>query len=338
MKKAITIPLLLIFAAFHPSCAKAQIQLSTDDLCRKGQFHMAIDTIGNFDPGTPGPNKVWDFSNLKKHTIFQYSIVDYNGNGSGNDANLAKVDGTDTFEYILKSGSELFRIIPLQDFDKVVYQKQRTFSCPLKYNDVINDSVIMIALHPGIIFGMPSYDSIRLTYKTIYTCKSDAWGVLKLPTSDLNTIRLKSESRTIAWLEGKNGSQAYTILHAYDYDESTIEYTWFAKDKGNYVAAYNPEDAEVQYMVSAVLSSGSLQKNIDIVIANPIGDEMKIRNTGGSNCRISLFDMSGKLVFSEMIQSYSEQAINTAGLLSGVYYVEIYNIETQNIQIEKLVK
>ncbi|PIF44036.1 putative secreted protein (Por secretion system target) [Chryseobacterium sp. 52] len=74
-----------------------------------------------------------------------------------------------------------------------------------------------------------------------------------------------------------------------------------------------------------------------IIFPNPTYDEFFVGNleTSSKDVQIKMFDMSGKLVFSDARNSQSKKAISTKGLQKGVYMVHIK--QGEKAQTEKLI-
>lgn len=70
---------------------------------------------------------------------------------------------------------------------------------------------------------------------------------------------------------------------------------------------------------------------------NPTYDEFFVGNIDKSkeDVKITMFDMSGKLVFSDSRESTSKKAVSTRGFQKGVYMVHIK--QGDKTQVEKLI-
>jgi hypothetical protein len=330
---------LLICIVFCSAKANAQIQLTSDDVCFNGSFQMALDQTGGFDPGTPGENKIWDFSKLKSQSTFKFKIAPYNGKGNGNESTQVKIDGKDTYNFYQKTGTEMFEVIELNEFNTVYYKKLKTYHFPMAYNSVQNDSFTLVSNFAGAALGMFSYDSIRLTYTMTYLSKADAWGTLKLPTSDFNTLRIRSEMRMLLKVEGKKDTLSlYEVLPDYADADTVTEYNWYGKGKGNHLAIYRVEEDQMQYMVSGVLSTNEVVTNKDIVLSNPLIDETIVGNNGNDDYLLSVYDIHGKLVYTLKMHGHSQNIMNTGEWSAGLYNMQMLNLETQELVCRKLLK
>ena len=89
--------------------------------------------------------------------------------------------------------------------------------------------------------------------------------------------------------------------------------------------------------VSLAIDEAKVINNKFIVFPNPTYDEFFVGNIDKSSqeVKIKMFDMSGKLVFSDARESGSKKAISTKELQKGVYMVHIQ--QGDKIQTEKLI-
>ncbi|WP_185117648.1 T9SS-dependent M36 family metallopeptidase [Chryseobacterium sp. PMSZPI] len=105
------------------------------------------------------------------------------------------------------------------------------------------------------------------------------------------------------------------------------------------VANDQVEDLTVPQECNSALSTQDV-KTADqkfIIFPNPTYDEFFVGNIDKSNkeVKITMFDMSGKLVFSDSRESTSKKAISTKDLQKGVYMVHIR--QGDKAQVEKLI-
>jgi extracellular elastinolytic metalloproteinase len=110
------------------------------------------------------------------------------------------------------------------------------------------------------------------------------------------------------------------------------------------VANDQVEDFSVPVECSSSMSSSMLAgkeskiaNNKAIIFPNPTYDEFFVGNLDKSpqDVQIKMFDMSGKLVFSDTRDSQSKKAVSTKGFQKGVYMVHIK--QGEKIQTEKLI-
>jgi extracellular elastinolytic metalloproteinase len=99
------------------------------------------------------------------------------------------------------------------------------------------------------------------------------------------------------------------------------------------------ENFDIPAECNTVLATQDLQKTDGkfIIFPNPTYDEFFVGNldTSSKDVQIKMFDMSGKLVFSDARDSQSKKGISTKGLQKGVYMVHIK--QGEKAQTEKLI-
>lgn len=336
--KTTCLRILLIITCWS-TAAIAQIQLEPNDIFATGTYRMTSDKSTIIDPGTPGTDKIWAFNTLKNQSPFEFQITNMQLTGNGNEANLVKVNGTDTFEYILRTDTVIYQVMPLADFDIITYEKLKIFNIPFGYNHEIRDSVVKVLIHSGVKLNMPAYDSIRINFKTITNSKADSWGLLKLPMMEYNALRIKTEINNIARVEGKTGNQPYSPLPDFDVDEYILDYYWYAKDKGTYVATYNPESKTMQYLVSAMLTSPVISNEItEIEIVNPMDNLLQLNNPGKDTYHVVLYDLFGRVVLTESILAHENKSFETSAFFGNSFILALYNQQNKNIVHKKLIK
>ncbi|AKK72367.1 hypothetical protein OK18_06710 [Chryseobacterium gallinarum] len=105
------------------------------------------------------------------------------------------------------------------------------------------------------------------------------------------------------------------------------------------VANDQVEDFTVPQECNSALATQDvkLTDNKFVIFPNPTYDEFFVGNIDKSNkeVKITMFDMSGKLVFSDSREAASKKAISTKELQKGVYMVHIR--QGDKIQVEKLI-
>lgn len=316
--------------------AYSQITLSAYDVLYEGQYNMALDT--GFLPGSAGTGKVWDFKSLKPRNPFKYKIVRHEDNGDGNTSNLAKIDGPDTFAFYFNNGSTCDEIIDLQNFDKVEYWALKRFSYPFGLNDELEDSFRFDTYIAGIDFGLPAYDSLHLSFKMVSKTKVDAWGTLQLPSGDVQSLRIASETSSNVMVFGKTIGKAYQRIHSFDENDTERVYQWYGKGKGGALATYHFNTREMEYRVSATLPIKDVKIRSDLQIANPVSEVLHIRNTGLSSFNIRLIDMRGVGVLTGVVLSECDTDFNLISLNKGMYILQMQDLNTGSITYEKIVK
>lgn len=335
MKKITTIIYLTALVLFTTK-TNAQVSLSSDDIYSKGTYQMTTDTSHGFDVGTPGSGKTWDFSKLKSHLPNEVVVAPFSD--ASIDANLVEIEDGDTSMHLKKTNTTLHMLMDSDGSGN--YQKLRLFNFPLNYNSSNSDSLKSIMYFSGDDFEMPLLDSIRMTSTIASTAKADAWGTVKLPMGNFDALRIKNVFKYSFAAEGKIGSFPYTKIPGFEESGSSIVYLWYSKSKGYYLANYDEEYDEMSYMVSGLLSVKNEEpKGIkEVIISNPIMNEIKLNNTGHSSYLVTLIDLNGKQIFSQKIDRNSTELIDAGNLNSGIYTVQLLNMETKTLTYQKLIK
>ncbi|PCJ63897.1 MAG: hypothetical protein COA58_14800 [Bacteroidetes bacterium] len=316
---------------------QAQIQLSADDIYQEGNFKMTLDVSGGFASGAVGANSTWDYTSLNKNQNLTFEIRPYQS--SLNDANMVRISGKDTFQYIQKTTSDIFEIVPLQNFDVIAFEKLRTFSSPMNYQDSFTDSFAQVSYYTGAQLGLFSYDSIKLTYKNSIESLSDAWGEISLPSGNFQSLRIKTTELIKVRITGKKGGMGYEQIPGLDVDETYTDYKWYAKGKGYYLAKLDVENDLFTYMQSNSVSvQNQVLLDMSLCVQNPIQSEMKMHNIGQNTYNISLYDLSGRLIYTSEITPNSIKVYDSAVLPRGVYYLQLLNVESGTITVRKVLK
>jgi hypothetical protein len=327
---------LLLACSFHS--ATSQIQITTHDVYTPGIYQMGRDQEGGFDIGTPGGNKVWDFTKLKNEIPYEFQLTDYASKDKDNNANYAKIDGIDTFQFVKRSEYSLHYIRPVTNFSEVDYYRLQYLQFPMMYNSKVADSFGFTYYYKGADFGV-NKDSVRLIYKECLYTMVDAWGTLKLAHGDYNSLRIKSTIVSKMYMEGKSGSGPYEHVSGYDYDLTGTDYKWYANGQGTVLLSYSMEDDAMDFMVSASLAAPETKAvNNSLKFTNPMGDNWKLWNSGKDENLLQLFDGSGKLVSQHRLSANTDLTIPTSTLSEGLYYLESTNMQTGAKQGFKVIK
>lgn len=176
------------------------------------------------------------------------------------------------------------------------------------------------------------------TFKMVVSTNADAWGTLKIPMGSFNALRVKTETHIVVKMEGKTGKLPYVSIPGFDQDEIEPSYTWYTNNKGHYIASYYPLDDEMEYMVSSLSINNDISKNTDIKVNNPFNDQLTLKNNSNTNYLITLIDLSGKQIFNQKIEPNSTTTIDATQLPSGVYSLQLLNINNKTVSFQKLIK
>ncbi|PWN66885.1 metalloprotease [Chryseobacterium phosphatilyticum] len=212
----------------------------------------------------------------------------------------------------------------------------------------VNTNTAVIPHGVGFIWATMLWD---LTWKYIekYGYNSD---VLASPTSGnakalqivMNGLKLQACSPT--FIDGRDAILQADAVGNAGADKCMIWAAFAKRGLGvnasagvKTVANDQVEDFTVPQECNTTLATQDI-KNADtkfIVFPNPTYDEFFVGNIDKSSreVKIRMFDMSGKLVFTDSRESASKKAISTRGFQKGVYMVHIQ--QGDKTQVEKLI-
>ncbi|NUM31953.1 MAG: T9SS type A sorting domain-containing protein [Bacteroidetes bacterium] len=328
--------LLLVITSLFTFKLNAQIQITSDDIIVKGIYKMATDTAPSISLGTPGASKTWDFSGVKKVFTHDNIILPYTDNGSGIDANFVLVEDGDSNVYFKKTSSTLF----FMPGDAEENFKLTFMTFPFNYLSTSNDSVVETSVTTGDDMGFPLLDSVRVHFSIKYTSVCDAWGNVKTPVKTYESLRIKSDITTRFYAEGKIGNGNYTPIKDFGETDTEVQYIWLTKGGGFPVVTYRLGDNELEYIETSSLSSKEINKDNlkNVVVANPIGENLIIKNKGSENCEIIITDINGKTVLSATLHAGEEIKEDAAKLSNGIYIMNVKGKETNDTYNTKLIK
>ncbi|MEZ4804648.1 MAG: T9SS type A sorting domain-containing protein [Bacteroidia bacterium] len=335
MIKNLTRQVLLLGTFAFSLSSFAQIQLSADDILHIGIYETNIDVLDSMELGDAAPNQMWDFSSLQVQVPLQFEIRANQSNNSNDPSNLVRISNFDTFKHFYKTNSEISSIQTLQNIDTFVFMKLREYSVPMSYMQENRDSYTVIFDHAGSTIGLP-YDSIRIRIKVNVNSIADAWGQIKLPDMNADALRVHSSSRFYVTLEGKTGNGPFTLLPDYTEDDQTEEYIWFGKDKGSYLAKYDVESNQMEYLESYTLSVESKQVFSDLILPNPAHGMWNIQNTGEHTFHLHLYDMQGKLQWKSVLDANASQELDIHNLNTGIYILQLRDLKTNVSTTKKI--
>lgn len=274
-------------------------------------FEMFVaEDLQSLDPGTPGPDKTWDFSAIQP---ILYGITE---NVSANEAPHNSLFSTATHaSHHTGSVGEIWS-----------YYK----SAPAKYEELglvyVNITTVNMSTDPRTYLEFPyTYNkTITDTYRVnggisnSFTSTYDSYGTLKLPFGTFhNIIRQKNVEGTSVNYTYFNVNPVYAICTISE-NESSIT---MAKLIGDLGIKDNPSKAF--FSVSPNPTSGLIQLWFDTPINNPI--------------TLSVYDFMGKMVFNKNENLETTTQLDLQNLEPGIYFIKATteNQETATIKIIK---
>jgi hypothetical protein len=328
----------LIVAAFAE--LNAQITITRADFPEIGYMVInAVDDVTPVDPGQPGANQLWDFSNLTAVTLDSTIYTSPEGMPNAQnypEANIATNHNPGSYPYggynvnywnfsdqSLKGVADesLVNLFGTMFFafhiDYIPPAEQITF--PLNYGDAYSQDFTMdwiLAVRNGGI----TTDSSRTVSHVNMDCLVDAWGTIILPDGEFSALRVRetwnSVDSSFVWESG-----------AWAFDETTVsswtQYRWYANDVGE-VGYWNPDDRKgpgFSFFKSETLVG--LDEKISMadfeLYPNPASNQVRVRSEEAFD-RIEILDQAGRLFF----ETETMNSADLSALPAGTYLVRVF--------------
>jgi hypothetical protein len=330
--KNFTIIILLFLIGLSSKPLYGQIQLNSSDIYSTGSYKINR-AQGLINPRLAGENKIWDFSTLEKLQANTLKIEKYTDNGKGIDANLVEILNGDTTEFLKKTSNAIYTVTGNKEGG---FQNIKFIDFPCNYGMKQQDSALNISYY--FANGKDSLDSIRVTTKIYIQSETDAWGVLKIPFGEFNSLRLKIKISYQIKQEGKKAFRPYFELPGSFLADTFTNYQWYTQKMGNWLLYYH-DKRYVRYLdLEPVQTNIKTTLPVEINVTNPIGNSLEINNTGGDVYNISLIDMGGRQLIIGDLEASNNQSFDIASIASGIYFLKVENIQTKQIYLKKLIK
>ncbi|MCC6722403.1 MAG: T9SS type A sorting domain-containing protein [Bacteroidia bacterium] len=326
----------LLIVSFTIHFSYSQITISADDVFSKGNYKLAIDTSTNVSIGSSGTSKTWNFSNLKKHESRTSIVAPYSSNDPKNTANLVLIEDGDTSILIKKTNSNIKILFEAED----EYLQMNYFNFPLTYLSTSSDSIEKIFVSTGDDFGLPLLDSVRQHFITKIKTECDAWGSITIPSGTYNALRINYKFEIIDWAEGKIGNGSYYKIPNNEFKSSSSIFLWITNGKGFPIAIYDTSEKEFTYYESGILSNKFTEISVsnDLIVVNPVNENIIIKNNGGESYKLILTDICGKQIFEKEINADEELTQDASSLLKGTYILNVINKQSGKSSYIKLIK
>jgi hypothetical protein len=350
MKKQLLliIPLLILAAA----SLQAQITLNRADFPDIGYLVIrAEDNTTIIDPGSPGPNQVWDFSNLvatmldstyylsptglpgyekypEANVATQHNPGSYlNGGYNVNYWNMTsqRLQGVGDESLVNLFGTFYFAF----HIDYLPPATQLNFPFTFGGTNVQEFAIewITAVRNEGI-----TTDSSKTVSHVHMDCLADAWGTMILPDGSFPVLRVRetwsSVDSSFVWESG-----------AWAYQEDTIsnwtQYRWYANDIGE-VGYWNPDGSRgpgFTFFKSETLvgMDEPSREETFTLFPNPTYSQVQIQSDREYD-RVSLMDCTGKVL---MMADYAT-SLDLTGLPAGLYFIRVE--KGNKVSVAKLFK
>jgi hypothetical protein len=348
MKKQIfTMLLLLVFVIQGYS----QISISRADFPEIGNLVVsAVDNTSSIDPGQPGQNQTWDFSNL---TASSYDSTYYispagaphyqnypeanivsNHNPlqfpNGYNINYWNFSDTDIKGVADETLINLFGTFYLAMYIKYT-PPSSNLTFPFTYGSTKSETFIMYWITASRMDGITT-DSMKTVSHVALSCLVDASGTMILPDGSFPVLRAKetwnSTDTTYEW----NGT---AWVYSSDTVSSWNQYKWYANNYGE-IGSYNPSGKKANgftFFKSETLVGMENHKapNAFTLYPNPATSQVSI-SSGEPFDRIEISDNTGRTV----LVSGNQKTIDVSSLAAGAYIVRL--IKGNSVQTGKLCK
>jgi hypothetical protein len=330
----------------------AQITITWQDFPGVGTLVVnAVDESTVIDPGQPGLNQVWDFSNLVTTTIDStYYILPEGAPGYENypDANVATnhnpgsyPNGGYNVNFWNYSGSGIKAIADESlvnlfgsfyfAFHIEYIPRGSQVMFPYTYGSTSSQDFVMKWITAIRNEGVTT-DSSKTVSHVNMDCLADAGGTMILPDGSFQVLRVRetwiSIDSSYTWTSG-----------AWVYDSDTVsnwtQYRWYANDIGE-VGFYKPVSARANgftFFKSETivgLEEPSLADGFTIY-PNPASSWIKLDSKEKID-KVEIADNTGRI----SILSENHSAIDISKLSPGLYIVKVYS--ENNIISKKLFK
>ena len=349
----------LIFAALlllNTICAFAQITITAGDLPVIGLvIEQGNDTMpeSNLQPGGVGPG-AWDFTDLEDHETDEIYFRSPQGLPFADQfpgATTVVDDGSD-FNQFIKVSSQIAQILGVAgNFQvddttffplAVPFTPPRTIlQLPATYNQAFDENFRQVIQWPLGAF----FDSIRIVEVIHHTAKIDAYGMLKTPAGEFNTLRVKEHAFRRDSTFGYAGG-VWILLDASPEPDTNVTFSWWGKINGYAFPLVqfemDPNDIESHVQSATWVKNISTGTNEQLPLSawqlypNPAREfvyfECPEDMRGGL---LDVYDTQGRLVVEKNITDQPER-LNLHSLQPNMYVVVLKNGQGRIVGVKTL--
>ena len=336
MKRTLLISILM---AFSFTMAISQITLTWDDFPQIGHLVVtAVDDVTPVDPGQPGPDQVWDFSNLVAVTTDSVYYVSPEGMPGAThypEANIASNHNPGSFpnggynvnywqlsenhlkgvadESLIYFFGNMYFAIHL-DFDPPTNQ----LAFPFTYGSTNVQDFSMIWVM-AVRDGNITTDSSMTVSHVNMDCLADAYGTMILPDASFPVLRVRESWNSVDSSFTWNGS-------AWEFSETSTsnweQYRWYANGIGE-VGFWNPEDRRAPgftfFKSNTIVGMEETTGLQDLTLSpNPVYSTLRV-STGQPFDRYEILNVRG-----EAVSSGDVADVDVSRLSRGMYIIRVY--------------
>lgn len=347
MKKLFTLSLLMAFGLF----VNAQITVTNNDLAPAGT--TIINSIDNsvddiIVPGSPGPDKTWDFSILNQDNIDTLKFMlpawtPYPDNFP--DANFAaNLVNDNAYAFLIRNDDKLSAIGLVGSYD--VYEN---VSVPVVPEEVYMDFPVQFGqtrdenfyIEARLESNTPPADSVKYRQRTVKSTLVDAWGTLTLPMGSYNTLRVKEE-RTI--YDSVWGKVFGTWLLVQTNQSSSTLYKWITNDAslGYYLVTMNYNTSNqtvnsVEFMNMMPVGVENHMEEVVLAYPNPVKDILHFDMKNIAKGKVLIYNLNGQLLVNKEFTGV-KTSVSVSALPNGVYFYVIKDENSNKISSNKFIK
>lgn len=302
------------------------------------------------DVGTPGPNKIWDFSNLNAVANDTLMFVNPKNTPFANEfpeATIALYTKRiyEVWMYMKNTNVEFGGLgsgVFAQGEKRIDKRKETIIRYPLNYGDNVTNS---FKRHAIIAKNIKGQDSIKRTRLFEHETVVDSWGDIILPTGKFLSLRLKHIISTTEFFYKKQGNT--WKLDKQSKKNTSIYYQWWTDDKNTkhpvaqIVMDKNHEKPIVVKFLSAVPFAEVMSATVETglkLYPNPAKAyiNVDVDNTF-TKAYISIYSFGGKLV-QNLKMSKPKTNVNLQNIANGTYFVIIRSQAGKIIGKSKFIK
>ena len=338
----------LLIGILSLATVSAQITILSTDMVTVGDtIPRGVDTLGLHTQGPSGPNQNWNFSTAYPHKQVLTVALSPGSTPYDNDfpgSTVALTNDNVNYLYLEKTasilnldgiaGDLLGNGTPLS----AIFSPDVTLNnFPMIFGNDYSDTYAFDAIAPGngfdLFFGFSVYQ-VRLQHSATTFDTIDSWGVVSTPHFSYNCLRNKhvefSHDVILYKLFAFTGWTTYQAL-----DDTTVTYSWIAKESGLAVAELNFNDDgspnDLTYFRDPAHAVG-VEKEIAnenlSVFPNPCRGTLNIasgKRNGGEYFSWTIYDLQGKTMQkgSSRLDQTGLGRIDCQGLDTGCYFYEI---------------
>lgn len=349
MKKALHI--LLVISTLLALRTEAQITITTNDLPTIGlQVIRAVDNTTQINPGNPGLNQVWDFTNLVPSTYDTTLYLPPQGqinyqNFPNAEVAVKHLNGNPPpywdYEYA-RYDSEGMRYVGDEDMVTIfgAFIMSIHITCnpnplelklPFTYGDTYTQESTyewhMVSRNDGILM-----DSIKQISRMNITTTGDASGIMSTPYGSFQVLRVKND--IISEDSVYNWTPDGWVFNSFDVSNYS-NYRWYTNDYYE-VGLYQFEEAKGNSMTffksETVVGTPSPAFKTNFTISpNPASETIYVEGPV-IPVKFEILNTYGSVVFS----SPGSMAIQISDLKPGFYFIRIFS--GNQTELKKFIK